>query len=108
MNKRTRTPQPRMLCIHNHLHEGDFPNCSSLAKELEVSTKTVARDIEYMRSQLELPIEWDAQENGYYYTEVVGSFPTVQIREGELFALLVAQRAMEPYQNTPFEKPLAN
>ena len=108
MEQKTRSPQPRMLCIHQHLYDGDFPNCSSLARELEVSTKTIARDIEYMRSQLAMPIEWDGQENGYYYTEAVGSFPTVQISEGELFALMVAQRAIEPYQNTPFEKPLAN
>jgi len=108
MQKKTRSPQPRMLCIHQHLYDGDFPNCSSLARELEVSTKTIGRDIDYMRDQMGMPIEWDAAENGYFYTEAVGSFPTVQISEGELFALLVAQRALEPYQNTPFEKPLAN
>ena len=97
-----------MQRIHGHLCEGDFPNCSSLAREIEVSTKTIGRDIEYMRSQLDLPIEWDAAENGYFYAEAVEAFPTVQISEAELFSLLVAQKAVQAYRNTPFEKPLAN
>src|SRR5208337_4393574 len=38
--------------------------------------------------------------------ETVSSFPTLQITEGELFALLVAEKALQQYRGTSFEKPL--
>jgi proteasome accessory factor B len=40
-----------------------------LAEELEVSTKTVARDIGFMRDQLTLPIA--ADQEGYFFIEEV-------------------------------------
>ncbi|MGH8048582.1 MAG: helix-turn-helix transcriptional regulator [Chthoniobacterales bacterium] len=82
------------------------PNCFKLARELEVATKTIHRDIEFMRDQLGLPIAYDRAEHGYYYTEPVSNFPTVQVSHGELVALLIAQKAAEQYRGTAFEKPL--
>jgi predicted DNA-binding transcriptional regulator YafY len=82
------------------------PNCASLAEKLEVSAKTVQRDIDYMRYQLSLPIEYDKERHGFYFTEEVTHFPAVHITESELVALLVARKAVERYANTPFQKPL--
>jgi proteasome accessory factor B len=95
-----------MMRIHEELQQERLPNATSLSKLLEISTKTVNRDINFMRDQLDLPVEWDAQANGYRYSSYVDGFPTVQVSEGELFALLVAQKALEPYRNTPFQQPL--
>src|SRR5258707_11144523 len=95
-----------MLKIHQSLQAGKYPTASVLATELEVSTKSVHRDLEFMRDRLELPIEWDARRFGYHYTEEVNSFPTVQITEGELVALVVAEKALQQYRGTSFEKPL--
>ena len=103
---RSRPPLARMLRIHEELQENRLPNATTLSKLLETSTKTINRDITYMRDQLGLPVEWDAQSNGYHYTSYVDAFPMVQISEGELFALLVAQKALEPYKGTPFQAPL--
>jgi proteasome accessory factor B len=36
----------------------------------------------------------------------VGQFPLITVSEGELVALLVAQKAVEQYRGTSFEKPL--
>jgi predicted DNA-binding transcriptional regulator YafY len=82
------------------------PNCASLAEKLEVSAKTVQRDIDYMRYQLSLPIEYDKERHGFYFTEPVTHFPALHITESELVALLVARKAVEQYANTPFQKPL--
>ena len=79
---------------------------SSLAAAFEVSTKTIQRDLDFMRDRLNLPLEYDAARWGYHYTEPVSSFPTLQITEGELFALLVAEKALQQYRGTNFEKPL--
>ena len=92
--------------IHDELQANRLPNASTLSKQLETSTKTINRDIAFMRDQLGLPVLWDAQANGYRYSSYVDAFPTVQVSEGELFALLVAQKALEPYRGTPFQDPL--
>ena len=92
--------------IHQAIQSGGHPNTTTLALELEVSTKSIQRDLEFMRDRLNLPLEYSHARNGYHYTEEVSSFPTLQITEGELFALLVAEKALQQYRGTHFEKPL--
>ena len=97
-----------MLRIHQALASGSYPNATRLAQEIEVVTKTIHRDIEFMRDRLGLPIEYDPRRYGYHYTQEVSAFPTLQITEGELFALLVAEKALQQYRGTNFEKPLVS
>ncbi|MEM6885377.1 MAG: WYL domain-containing protein [Verrucomicrobiota bacterium] len=104
---RTRPPLARMMRVHESLQHEEFPNCRSLGEVLEVSYKTVQRDIDFMRDQLGLPIDYDATHFGFYYTEEVREFPNVQVSEGELIALFVAQKALTQYQGTSFERPLS-
>ncbi len=104
--KLSRPPLERMLKIHEALQQDRYPNCSTISRNFEVSTKTIKRDIGFMRDNLNLPIEFDRSVNGYRYTEAVESFPTVSVSEGEVVAMLVAQKAMEQYHGTPFQKPL--
>ena len=85
---------------------GGYPNATTLASQLEVCTKSIHRDLEFMRDRLELPIQYDGSRFGYCYTEPVKAFPTLQITEGELFALVVAERALQQYRGTSFERPL--
>ncbi len=92
--------------MHQQLQAGSFPNCRKLADELEVSTKTIQRDIDFMRDQLGLPIAYDQLHFGFIYTEPVTSFPSIEVSEGEVVALFVAQKALEQYRGTSFEKPL--
>lgn len=102
----SRPPLERMLRIHDELRRGALVNCTKLVKTLEVSRKTVVRDIAFMRDRLDLPIEFDAQIQAYRYTHPVNAFPTVHVTEGELLALLVAQRALQQYRGTPFHRQL--
>ena len=51
----SRPPLERMLRIHQTIQSGSFPNASTLAAQLEVSTKSVHRDLEFMRDRLQLP-----------------------------------------------------
>lgn len=95
-----------MLRIHQSLQSGKFPNATILAAELEVSTKSIQRDLDFMRDRLELPIQYDSHRIGYHYTAEVTSFPTMHITEGELVALVIAEKALEQYRGTQFEKPL--
>src|SRR6185295_14429708 len=103
---RSRPPLERMLRIHQELQTGDYPNATTLAAALEVSEKSIQRDLDFMRDRMQLPIEYNGSRFGYYYTQEVSSFPTMQISEGELFALLVAEKALQQYRGTTFEQPL--
>ncbi len=102
----SRPPLARMMQVHARLQARDFPNCRRLAEDLEVSGKTIQRDIDFMRDRLGLPIEYDPLRLGFAYTEPVTSFPNVEVSEGEVVALFVAQKALQQYKGTPFEGPL--
>ncbi len=100
----------RLLHIHNRLRSRNSAyeriNATVLAKELEVTSKTIRRDVAYMRDRLSLPVEYVEDEYSFAYTREVGDFPLLKITEGELVALLVAKSALHQYRGTPFEKPL--
>lgn len=104
--ERKRPPLARMKKIFGLLQEGTFPNCSTLAAKLGVATKTVYRDIEFMRDRWELPIEYDKARFGFYFTGRVDRFPGVPVTERELFDLCVAQKVLEQYQGTALHQRL--
>ena len=95
-----------MLKIHAAIAAGKFPNAPQLAGELEVSGKSIYRDIEFMRDRMNLPVAFDRVRNGFFYDGEVEAFPTLQITEGEIFALVLAEKALQQYRGTSFEQPL--
>ncbi len=97
----------RMKKILGLLQDGTYPNCTTIAAELEVSLRTIARDIDCMRDDLELPIEYDGKRHGFYLTRPVQGLPIVPVTSKELFAVCVAHKAIEHYHGTALEKPLA-
>ncbi|MDX1952464.1 MAG: WYL domain-containing protein [Verrucomicrobiota bacterium] len=103
---RARPAMERIMQIHQAISGGKYPNCTSLAREMEVSYKSIQRDIDFMRDRLGFPLEFDPVRKGWFYTEEVSDFPAIQISEGEMFALLVAEKALHQYRGTSFEKPL--
>jgi predicted DNA-binding transcriptional regulator YafY len=72
-----------MLRIHECLTAGLYPNCRKIAEEFEVSCKTVQRDINFMRDQLRLPIEYDKERFGFHYTRPVTGFPALGAGQGK-------------------------
>lgn len=105
---RNRPPMERMWKIHQEISAGTFPNCRLLAASLEVSTKTVMRDLDFMRDRLGLPLAYEPIRHGFYYTMPVQDFPVMKVTQGEVAALLLAQKSLEQFQGTPFERPLAD
>ena len=61
----SRPPLERMHRIFHLLKDGAFPNCVKLAAEFEVSTRTIKRDIDFMKVRYQLPIEYDGRNYGY-------------------------------------------
>jgi predicted DNA-binding transcriptional regulator YafY len=97
-----RPTMERMMRIHQILQREQYPNCTSLGKDLEVVPRTVIRDLEFMRDRLRLPIAYNSRRRGYHYTEPVTQFPSLPISESEVFGLLVAHKAITQYHGTPF------
>jgi predicted DNA-binding transcriptional regulator YafY len=102
----TRPQVERMHAIVRRIQKGDYPSRSVLARELGWTTRTIQRDITFMQNRERMPIAYDFFRHGYYLTEKLVDFPLLQISEGEIVALFVAQRAMAQYRGTPFEQPL--
>lgn len=91
----------RLLFIDRKIKEREYPNCMTLAREWEVSDKTIQRDLDYMRDELDAPIEYDALKHGYFYTENNFNLPAINISESDLFAVFIAEQALSQFRNTP-------
>ena len=97
----------RLLELDAQIRAGRFPNCSSFAREWEISSKTVQRDIEFLRDRLGAPIAYHHGRRGYHYTDTAWSMPRLELSEGELFELAVAGRMAAQYTGTPLADALA-
>jgi len=84
----------------------EFPNRRRLAEDIEVTTKTIQRDLDFMRDRLRLPISFDAPRGGYHFTQPVANFPMIELTEAEIISVFIAQKALAQYKGTPFEPPL--
>ena len=104
--KRSKTQAERLVALDQQLRNNKYPNCTSFAEEWEISTKTAQRDIDFLKDRMGAPIEYDATNRGYYYTEPTFMMPAVQMNEGELAALLMGSKALEQFQGTPMAEKL--
>lgn len=102
----TRRPLERVLRIHELIVRGNFPNCSTIARELEVNRKTIQRDLNFMREELDLPVEYDELRHGYLYTRPVSDFPFLKTTSEDLVALILARNALAPMKGSALEASL--
>lgn len=98
----------RLLFIDRKIREGGYPNCASLGREWEVSAKTVQRDIDYLRDELDAPVAYEPLRRGYYYTEPSFSLPAIRVSESDLFSVCVAETVLSQYRNTPLFTKLSS
>ena len=98
----TRPPLKRMKVIDQALRAGRWPTDKSLAAELEADPRTIRRDLEFMRDQLQAPIKFSRAQRGYYYSDHTYRLPFLQLSEGELISLFLAERMMQQFRGTPF------
>ena len=48
----SRPPWERMMRFHHLIKEKSYPNCNKVAKEFEVSWRTIMRDVDFMKCRL--------------------------------------------------------
>lgn len=102
----TRRPLERVMRIHEAVSRGNHPNCSSIARDLEVNRKTIQRDINFMRDELDLPLEYDETRHGYVYSRPVNEFPLLKTSAEDLVSLILARNALDPLKGSALEATL--
>jgi len=98
--QRYRAKFHHLILIDRAIREGRFPSSKAIARELEVSDRTVRRNIEFMRDVLDAPIAYDPSRKGYHYTDRDWSLPGLRLSEGEFLGLALAQLALKAYAGT--------
>jgi predicted DNA-binding transcriptional regulator YafY len=91
----------RIYFIDRQIASGKYPNVNTLAREYEVGTATIYRDIEYMRDMLNAPIEYNAKHRGWYYEEKSFRLPARFAAADDMLALGMAKSLISLYKETP-------
>jgi predicted DNA-binding transcriptional regulator YafY len=88
----------RIIRLHNLLSISRRPIAISVLQEkLECSKKTVRRNIDFLRDRLGAPLEYNQQQNGWYYRSkeaALYELPGLWLNEQEIHALLTIQQLL--------------
>jgi predicted DNA-binding transcriptional regulator YafY len=98
----------RLLWAVGRLRSGRPLKATDLAREFEVTVRTAYRDLDFLRDDWRVPMEFDRAQATYRLTEPTVSLPLVTMSEGELVALYFAEKVLAQYRGTPFEADLAS
>src|SRR5205814_2795538 len=91
----SRNTTERLLEIHQMIAAQKYPNTVQMARLLQVSRKTIKRDIQWLKDHWEAPIDYDFVRRGFFYSGPVDKLPGLAtVTEAEMFALLVAHKAI--------------
>ncbi len=107
MHTATRFPIERYAEIDQAIRSGAYPNANTIAAALEVSPRTIHRDIDRLRNHHGAPIGYDQAKHGYFYTRGDFRLSCAQLTEAELLALFLAERVLQQYRGTPYARQLA-
>jgi predicted DNA-binding transcriptional regulator YafY len=98
----------RLLWAVGRLRSGGRLKATDLAREFEVNVRTAYRDLDFLRDEWRVPLEFDRPLGTYRLTEPTVALPLVTLSEGELVALYFAEKVLAQYRGTPFERDLAS
>lgn len=96
----------RIYAIIEAVKGGGYPNCRSLSEQMEVSQKTLQRDVTYIQDQLGLPIAYNNEMHGYELAGDCSDFPVFEIQVEDLAAMFLASQAMKSVKGTKLAEAL--
>lgn len=91
----------RLLEIDERLRSPLRQTAGSLAAALEVSERTIRSDIAFLRDRYGAPIDF-TKTQGYYYSDREWRLPSIQLSQGELFALTIGARMLQAYSGSAY------
>lgn len=103
----TRRLQERLTAVYDAIRSGRHPNAVTLARALEVTSRTIKRDIELLREHHGIHIDYDAVRHGYRMRDPGQGLPGGQFTEAEVMALFVARQALAACRGTAIEQVLS-
>ncbi len=104
--KENHTKPLRLFKIEQAIQNLAYPSVERLMKELEVSRRTILRDIDELKIYYNAPIEYDRMRKGYYYSDNTYFVKNMMLTESEVFAVTGILPLMERYNNTPLKKTI--
>ena len=103
----------RFYKIVHLLHERTVVKTSEFMHELEVSLATLKRDLEYLKSRFNAPIEYDRDGGGYRFSQANAGprfeLPGLWFNASEIHALLTMRQLLadiQPWLLEPHVRPL--
>lgn len=96
----------RLFWALARLRSGRRLTAVELAREFEVDVRTAYRDMDLLRDDWRVPLEYDRERGSYRLTEPLSDLPAITLSQGELIALYFAEKVLHQYRGTPFEPDL--
>ncbi|MBK6797761.1 MAG: WYL domain-containing protein [Acidobacteria bacterium] len=90
----------RVFWIEFQVRNRKYPNANRIAEHFEITPKTAQRTLDYMRDQLRMPIAYSAEHRGWFYTEPYFGLAAIEMTEGELITILLAEKLLRQYRGT--------
>ena len=107
MKTATRPQYHRLQRILEMIREGtragSLPNCRHFIRELEVSRRTLMRDLDFLRDEHHAPIAYDESRKGFRLTDSTFQLAPVELTRGEVFSFSIARKLLEGFEGTPLE-----
>ena len=109
---RPETPQNRsqyhrlrriIAMVREGMAGGRLPNRSDFRRELEVSPRTLARDLDFLRDEEHAPIAYEPARHGYRLTDATYDLPPVNLSRREVFSFSLARKMLHSFEGTPLE-----
>ncbi len=80
---------------------GSLPNSTDFMNEFEISRRTVARDLDFLRDEERAPLAYDDARHGFRLTDETYTLPPVRISRKEAFSFGLARKLLAHYEGTP-------
>lgn len=103
----TRPPLRRMMWTLQQLKAGRPVTAPLVAREFGCGVRTAYRDFDFLRDAWRTPMEFDRAGGSFRLTEPSAPMPPIELSQGELVALYFAEKVLEQYRGTPWERDLA-
>jgi predicted DNA-binding transcriptional regulator YafY len=95
----------RLFQLDELIRSGKAQTVRKLALTLEVSARTIHKDLDFLRDRYQAPIAND-RSRGYYYEDPTWRLPTVPLTQGELFALMLGCRMLSAAAGAAYAQEL--
>ncbi len=96
----------RIYELDRMIRLGKLESAEQAAQKLEVSTRTIERDLDQLRGDLGAELVYSRDKGRYEYAGNPFVLPAQWLKEREIAILLIAERALKMFTSTSFESEI--